>query len=172
MLSVAALCLALSLPALAQTTGRIRGNVTDPDGVPIPGVTITVSGENLPGGARTAISGENGGFRITALPPGDYNLVAVLEGFQTEALENIRVGINATATANFYLYAELLETVTVTSEAPLVDMTASASGNSFTAEFIKDLPTNRNFYDMIDVSPGVSTSSEGSDRSIAFGSNM
>ncbi|MGB6853108.1 MAG: carboxypeptidase-like regulatory domain-containing protein, partial [Thermoanaerobaculia bacterium] len=75
-LSVAALCFALSLPALAQTTGRIRGNVTDPDGEPIPGVTVSVSGENLPGGARTAISGENGSFRISALPPGNYNLVA------------------------------------------------------------------------------------------------
>ena len=84
-----------------------------------------------------------------------------MEGFQTETLENIRVGINASATANFYMYAELLETVTVTSEAPLVDMTSSAAGNSFTAEFIKDLPTNRNFYDMISVSPGVATSAEG-----------
>ncbi|MGB5817424.1 MAG: TonB-dependent receptor, partial [Thermoanaerobaculia bacterium] len=171
-LSVAALCFALSLPALAQTTGRIRGNVTDPDGEPIPGVTVSVSGENLPGGARTAISGENGSFRISALPPGNYNLVAEMDGFQTETIENIRVGINATANANFYMYAELMETVTVTSEAPLVDVTSSAVGNSFTAEFIKDLPTNRNFYDMISVSPGVSISSEGSDRQIAFGANM
>jgi hypothetical protein len=171
-LSVAALCFALSLPALAQTTGSIRGNVTDPDGVPIPGVTVTVSGEKLPGGARTAISGGNGGFRITALPPGNYNLVAEMDSFKTETIENVRVGINTTATANFYMYAELMETVTVTSEAPLVDVTSSAAGNSFSAEFIKDLPTNRNFYDMMSVSPGVSISSEGSDRQIAFGANM
>jgi outer membrane receptor protein involved in Fe transport len=95
-----------------------------------------------------------------------------MDGFQTELIEGIRVGINATATANFFMYAELTETVTVTSEAPLVDVTSSASGNSFTAKFIKDLPTNRNFYDMMSVSPGVSISSEGSDRQIAFGSNM
>ena len=44
-LAVFGVIFALSLMAAAQTTsGRLRGRAQDPDGVPIPGVTITPYG--------------------------------------------------------------------------------------------------------------------------------
>jgi outer membrane receptor protein involved in Fe transport len=141
--------------------------------MPVPGVTVTISSEVLTEAGRTAVSNENGEFRFSALPPGTYVATAEMDGFQTETLSAIRVGINATATANFVMYAELRETVVVTSEAPLVDVSASAVGNSYSAEFIKDLPTTREFTALMKVSPGVAESSTGGgDRTIAFGANM
>ncbi|MGB5392189.1 MAG: TonB-dependent receptor, partial [Thermoanaerobaculia bacterium] len=172
-LAVFGLIFAVSLAASAQTTtGRLRGKAQGPDGMPIPGVTVTISGEALPGGARIAVTGETGAYRFTALPPGVYNVIAQMDGFQTQTLADIRVGIGSTADADFVMYGEFAEAVTVTSESPLVDMASSGSSATFTAEFIEDLPTTRNFYDMIGVSPGVSVGAEDSDRMVAYGSNV
>jgi outer membrane receptor protein involved in Fe transport len=174
LLSVLVLFAVASEPLIAQsTTGRLRGTVTDSDGGVIPGVTVTISSEVLMGGTRTAVTGDTGAFRFTGLAPGAYNVIAELDGFKPETLEGIKVGLGGTANANFVLYpAEFVEAVTVTSEAPLVDLTTSSVGTSFTAEFIKDLPTTRNFYDMITVAAGVALGTEDSSRVNAFGSNV
>jgi outer membrane receptor protein involved in Fe transport len=172
---VAALLFLASIPVLAQTTGRLNGRVADADGLPLPGVTITIAGEVLMGGTRTAVSGETGAFRFTALPPGLYSVMAELDGFKVETLEGVKVAVGGVATANFFMYPEeFTEAITVSSEAPLVDVTSSSKSNTFSAEFMQNLPTDRNFYDMISVSPGVSSSSSQaeSDRQIAFGSDV
>lgn len=171
-LVVFGLIFAMSLAASAQTTsGRLRGTVQDPDGAPMPGVTISLSGESLAGAAQIAVTGESGAFRYPALPPGSYNLMAEMDGFQSQSLENVKVSIGATASANFVLYAEFAEAVTVSSEAPLVDVTSSSVGTNFSLETLQKTPTTRNFYDLMQVSPGLSKSTEESDRTISFGSD-
>lgn len=171
---VAALLFLASLPVVAQTTGRLRGTVLDQDGLALPGATVTVSGETLMGGSRVAITGETGAFRFAALPPGVYNVIAELDGFKPESLAGVKVSVNATASANFVVYpADFTEVVTVSSEAPLVDVSSSSSGATFSADFLQDLPTNRNFYDVMQVSPGVSEgAADGGDRVVAFGSDV
>ena len=171
---VVGLVLVTSVPALAQVTGRLRGTVVDADSLPIPGVTVTISSETLMGGSRTAVTGQTGAYRFTALPPGSYNAVAELDGFRTESLEAIRVRVNAAATASFVMYPEdFTEAITVSSEAPLVDVTSSSKGTSFSSEDIQDLPTARNFFDLMTVSPGISLGTEDTDqRLMAFGSNV
>ena len=172
-LTVFSLIFAMSLMASAQTTsGRLRGSVLDPDGMPIPGVTITCTGGSLAGPPQIAVSGETGAFRYPALPPGGYNLVATMDGFQSQTLENVRVTIGTTASANFVMYAEFAEAVTVSSEAPLVDVTSSSVGMNYTNEMIQKIPTTRNFYDLMQIAPGISKSAEETDRTIAFGSDV
>jgi len=171
-LAVFGLIFAMSLAASAQTTtGRLRGTVQDPDGVPMPGVTITLSGEALLGASQVAITGETGAFRYPALPPGYYNLMAEMDGFQAQTLENIQVSVGATASAKFVLYAEFAEAVTVSSEAPLVDVTSSSVGTNYSLEEMQKIPTTRNFYDLMQISPGMAKSTEETDRTIAFGSD-
>ena len=170
---VAAFLFLASLPIVAQTTGRINGRVVDVDNLPMPGVTVTISSDTLVAGDRMALAGESGAFRFTALPPGTYNVMAELDGFKVETLEGLRVAIGGTATANFFMYPEdFTEAITVSSESPLVDVTSSAKSATFSREFIENLPTTRNFYDMISVAPGVSLATEDSDRQVAFGSNV
>jgi len=162
-----------SLPASAQTTsGRMLGQVVDPNGEPLPGVTVTVESTAVMGGTRTAVTGETGAYRFAALPPGDYSVTAALPGFQTQRIEGMPVSVGGTATANFTLQPEFSEQVIVTAETPLVDPTASGPSVSYNSEFLKDLPTQRNFYDIMAVSPDVSIAEEGSDRLVAGGSNM
>src|SRR5215468_205420 len=64
----------LASPAAAQstTTGAIQGHVVEADtGESLPGVTVVVTSPVLQGN-QSAISDENGGFKITELPPGTY----------------------------------------------------------------------------------------------------
>ena len=172
-LAVFGLIFAVSLVASAQTTsGRLRGTVEGPDGAPIPGATITLSGESLAGQPKIAVSGEDGSFRYPTLQPGLYNLVATMDGFQTQTLENVAVSVGGTATANFVLYAEFAEAVTVSSEAPLVDVTKSSAATNFSAEILENTPTQRNFYELMQIAPGLSKSTEDTDRTIAFGSDV
>jgi outer membrane receptor protein involved in Fe transport len=168
-----ALLSAACLAATAQsTTGRLRGTVQDSEGAAMPGVTVTVSGDAIPGAGHVAITGETGAYRFTALPPGSYDVAVEMDGFQTQTQTGLRVGIGTTATADFVLYSTFSETVNIMSTSPLVDMTSSSSAATFTAEFIEDLPTTRNFYDMMAVAPGVSIGTEDSSRVTAFGSNV
>src|SRR5512139_1477157 len=68
--------------ALAQTTptGILTGKVTDPDGLVLPGVTVTVSSPSLQG-TRSVVTSENGDYIIPFLPAGEYNVVFDLSGF-------------------------------------------------------------------------------------------
>ncbi len=171
-LSIVGVLLLLSLSASAQTrTGRILGLVTGPDGAVMPGTTISVISDGLMG-TRSTVTGANGDFRFAALAPGMYTVTASLAGFQNQTVEKVNVHIGGTGTANFMLRAEFSEELVVMGEAPLVDVTSSAKPATYNAEFLKNLPTNRNFYDIIQVSPDVSASQEDSDRIIAGGSNM
>ncbi len=77
-----------------------------------------------------------------------------------------------TATADFKLQPEFSEQVEVTAETPLVDVASSGPTVAYDSEFLKDLPTSRNFYDIMAVSPDVSLAAEDEDRLVAGGSNV
>jgi len=165
------LTLAGSLSALsAQTTGDIRGEVRDANGDGLPGVMITATIEDR-GVSRTTVTGVGGRFVMSSLQVDDYVVTASLDGFQEHRVEGVRVGISATVRLDVRLELEAVaEEVTVTAS-PILDVTSSSVDTSYNAEFIEDLPTDRNFWDLIAVSPGISVSSEGSTAMSAFGSS-
>ena len=73
--------LILWLFGAAQTgTSAIAGTVTDPSGAGIPGVSITVIGEDA-GTKVETISNDTGTYRVASLPPGAYRIEAELPGF-------------------------------------------------------------------------------------------
>jgi len=172
-IAIVGLLLCFSLPASAQTTtGRIVGQVTGLEGYPMPGATITVSSAAIMGGSRTAVSGESGAYRFAALPPGTYTVKVEMNGFQTRTIEGVSVAVGGTGTADFIMQAEFSDEMVVTSESPLLDATSSAVPSTYTADFLKNLPTNRNFYDIIAVAPDVNLATEDSSRMVAGGSNV
>lgn len=169
----AGLC-ALPLSLHAQTTGSVRGEVTDAAEAPLPGVTVSLTGEAIRGGERVTVSGAAGGFLFTGLPPGLYAVRSELDGFTPQELTAVRVRINSTTSLRLVLspLEAIHEEMTVTSEAPLINLTGSEFGNNYSAEFLEDLPTQRNFWDMVSASPGMSQATHGSDRQSAYGSNI
>ena len=156
-IAMVALCclLALSFTAAAQTTGNIDGTVTDDTGAVLPGATVILTSEAILG-SRTAVTNNRGSFRFRSLPVGDYSVEASLTGFQTLRLDNIEVSLGKTATVKLPLsLATVAETVTVIGESPIVDVRNAASGTNFKNEILEDVPTARNFYDLMQVSGGM-----------------
>ena len=80
--------------------GTLNGTIADPDGAPLPGVTVTVSGPVLMT-PSIAVTGLDGRFRAPALPPGLYTVEAALEGFVPMQQNDVRVTMGATLAVNF-----------------------------------------------------------------------
>src|SRR5829696_3971288 len=91
-----ALMLLIGAPSFAQTTASLTGQVTT-DGTPLPGVTVTITSPALQG-VRTAVTGENGGYNFTALPPGRYTVHFELSGLAPVS-KDVTVSLSQTARA-------------------------------------------------------------------------
>ncbi len=157
-----------------STTGSIRGTVTDDTGAVLPGASVTISSDALIGGSRTTVTNNVGVYRFPSLSPGTYAVEVAMDGFETKRIENVQVGVNATATVNVALkLATVAETVTVVGESPIVDVTRSSISTSYKNELLEEIPTQRSMTDLIQVAPGMSVDvgDSQSGRVIAFGSN-
>jgi hypothetical protein len=176
-IAVVVMCclLAASFTAMAQTTGNIRGVVTDETGAVLPSATVTIYSEALIGGSRSAVTNTLGVYRFPSLAVGIYAVEVSMDGFQTFRMENVEVNLNSTVSVNVNLkLATVVETVTVVGESPVVDVTSSKVQHRFGGEMVQDVPSSRNFYDFIQFAPGMSAVGEGgtTDRTVAFGSNQ
>ena len=125
-----ALTAGIALPLAAQQqTGAITGRATDAQGGALPGVTVSIASPNLIGGARTAVTDEQGVYRFTLLPGGVYTVTFNLTGFTTLNVESITLGAGVTATVNGKLeVGTLQESITVTSQTPTIDLESSKVG--------------------------------------------
>ncbi len=148
--------LGLAASAAAQNA-QITGIVKDSSGGIIPGATVTARNVDT-GLSRVGVTDGAGEFRLPSLPPGRYSLSAELSGFGTESRPDITLVIDQTAIINFSLKpATLSETVTVTGESPIVDVTRSDVSTSVSSQQIQDLPVaSRRWIDLAMLTPGTS----------------
>jgi outer membrane receptor for ferrienterochelin and colicin len=82
MKTLAIVLVAATAFAQGNPTGTISGHVTDPDNLPLPGVTITLASPALQG-LRTTVSSGNGDYIVPFLPSGEYTVTFELQGFTT-----------------------------------------------------------------------------------------
>jgi hypothetical protein len=145
-------------PAFAQQTGTLSGVVRDAQGAVLPGVTVTASSPSLIGGARTAVTGETGTYQLTAVPPGTYVVTYELTGFTTLKREDIVVRVAQTARLDVELaVGALQETVTVSGESPVVDVSSTTTQTNIDKDLYEAIPTGRNPWVMAGLVPGVVT---------------
>lgn len=159
------------------TTGSMRGVVSDPDGKPIPGATVTITSAALIGSTRTAYTNELGVFRFPSLPVGAYAVEVTLEGFQKVQVTKVTVGLDQTANLPLTMnMATRSENLTIVGEAPLIDVQQSGLSTNYSKDILENTPTQRNFFSLMQVAPGISAAvgdNQGViDRTIAFGSNL
>ena len=151
--------MATALPVAAQSTainGSIEGVVTDDSGAVLPGVTVTL--DNLDtGDSRVVITNENGLYRAPLLPLGRYRVSAELTGFKKFEQSGLNISAGQTAVINVKMgLGELSETISVTADSPLVDLSRIEQGRTLTEAEIKTLPlTSRNPYNFALLQPGV-----------------
>src|SRR5262245_12458808 len=156
-LIVLVLCLGACATSAYAQNAQVAGVVKDSAGLVIPGVTVTAKNVDT-GLTRTAITETNGEYRVPSLPPGKYSVAAELSGFSTETRPDIILIIEQTATINFTLKpAAISETVTVTGESPIVDITKSDVSTAVSTQQIQDLPVaSRRWIDLAMLTPGTS----------------
>jgi Carboxypeptidase regulatory-like domain/TonB-dependent Receptor Plug Domain/TonB dependent receptor len=156
-LSWAVAILFLLAPALVgQTTSTVEGTVKDKQGLTVAGAQIRVTSSEL-AIDRTVTSEGDGGYRVTALPPGRYEIKVSRDGFESAVFKNLEVTLNRTLTLDITLQVgSVSQTVEVDSAIPLLETAASSTGSTITPQQIEDMPINgRNYLDLLQLVPGV-----------------
>jgi hypothetical protein len=151
----ALLLLAVGGTAFAQLqTGNLYGTVTDEQGAPLPGVTVTLSGGGAP---QVQVTNAQGQFRFLSLSPGSYDLKAELEGFSTIDYPNIAINVGRNTQIEVKLSAAVEDVITVTAESPLLDERRISTGATVAQTELEKIPTSRDPWAILQTTPGVLT---------------
>ncbi len=148
----------LMMPALAyaQQTGTVVGAVRDAQGGVLPGVTVTIAGDAIIGGSRVVVTGEAGAYQFTTLPPGTYTVSYELAGFTPLRREGVVVQVARTIRLDVELgVGTLEETVTVSGESPVVDVSSTVTQTNISKDLYEAIPTGRSPWVMAGLVPGV-----------------
>src|SRR5688572_14038116 len=139
----------LALPALAQAQeATLSGAVTDDTGGALPGVTVRAVHE-ASGNNFEAVTDERGEFRLP-LRVGAYKLTADLPGFASVA-RTLTLLVGQAAVVNLQMAVSgVQESVTVTGEAPLLDVSQSSLGGNIDPRQMEAIPIlGRNWIDLV-----------------------
>jgi hypothetical protein len=157
-LRVTLCALALAPPAFGQAlTGTITGRAIDSSGAVLPGVDVSITSASMIGGARSAVTDQQGVYRFTQLPSGEYQVSFKLVGFKTLNVTEVRVDVGATMTINGTMQIDAVsEAVTVVSDAPVIDLQSTTVGVNWDERQMDELPYGRGIRGLARLLPGVS----------------
>ena len=158
--------LLLPFPAYAQEAS-IFGSITDTTSGALPGVTVTATSLET-GRVFSGVSDERGEYRLRGLAPGRYKVQAELSGFATVVVPDVELLVGQNRSVPFAMQvATLSETLTVTGEAPLVDISSTQVAGNVDRRQMEELPLQgRNWMELamqvkgitanaVDTTPGV-----------------
>jgi hypothetical protein len=143
-----------------QGTSSLRGNIVDEQKGLLPGVTVVVTHQQS-GVFREVLSNPDGSYFVTGLIPGVYRVTASLSGFKRYERRDVLLEVGRTTTLDVAMeVGGLEETITVTTEAPLVDLTSKQVGGNITQGEITELPNaTRNWLGFVGLLPGIQVQS-------------
>jgi hypothetical protein len=152
--ALTALMLGAATTARAQSTGTLRGTVTDSQGAVTPGVTVLIRNQAT-GVERTVVSDETGLYVAASLQPGMYRVEAQLQGFQTQS-KDVQVDVAETVVLDMKLgLAGVAEQVNVVGATPVIETATSSVGQVISQRTVQEIPLNgRHFVDLGLLIPG------------------
>ena len=157
----AAASLLVLFPAMSFAQSSIAGVVKDDSGAVLPGVTVEAASPALIERTRTVVSDGQGQFKIVDLRPGVYAVTFSLQGFSTFKRDGITLQASTVATVNGDMkVGTLQETVTVTGEAPLVDVQSSVLQQIINRDLLDVLPSGRMMWNVGATLPGIVASGQ------------
>ena len=148
-----AILIVCSASAWAQGGASVGGVVKDQSGAALPGTTVTVLNTGT-GAAQTLVAGPSGNYLAVNLQPGQYQVTAELSGFGA-GKKTVTLNVGVESTVDFSLgVAALSESVTVTGESPLVEVTTATPLSVVNGEQLASLPVlDRNFLVVAQILP-------------------
>jgi hypothetical protein len=160
------ICVGLALlivPILAEAQvlyGTLLGNIKDPSGGVVPGVTITVLNKNT-NQTREAVTNDAGMYSFTNLQPGNYTLKVGVQGFKEYVKTDVPVTVNNITREDVTLeVGARTEMVTVSAEATILQTDKADVHKELNTKEVTNLPLSnyRNYQSLIDLVPGSSPS--------------
>ncbi|MBI3049233.1 MAG: TonB-dependent receptor [Acidobacteria bacterium] len=148
------LAILASPPLASAQEATLVGIVRDNTAAVLPGVTVTATHEAA-GNTFVGVTDQNGVYRIS-LRTGVYRVSAELTGFTTVVRPGIELLLGREVTLNMDMAVSgVQETVTVTGEAPLIEVTTSTVSGNIDPRQMSELPVNgRNWMDLSLLAPG------------------
>ena len=149
--------LVFSVPLFSQSyTSRILGSVHDKSDAVMVGVSVVITDvqRDL---SRTVVTDDAGEFVAPDLLPGIYKISAQAKGFKSYERTNVQLEVATDLRIDIVLETgDASETVTVTEQVPLINLTNATLGGTLSNEEINDLPLNgRNYENLLQLRPGV-----------------
>ncbi len=151
-----AVVLILSVPLPAQeTTAGLQGTVKDSSGGVLVKGGVEVSSPALIG-VKKVETDQAGYYRFANLPPGVYTLTVTATGFRTYKQENIQLSVGRLPSLDVIMQVgAVAETVDVSAQAAIVDVTQSKVQTNIPDTVLHNLPTQtRSFQSVIQFAPG------------------
>jgi hypothetical protein len=156
--SLILICLCLmSFTAFGQEfRATITGRILDQNNAAVGGATVTLRNPKTNESVVVATNAE-GLYTIPFVNPGAYSLTVTAPGFKRYARPNLELQVSQAATIDVTLEIGATdETVTITSEAPLLEETKADRGNVIENRRITELPLNaRNPFMLSTLTPGI-----------------
>jgi hypothetical protein len=158
--------IAMPMPVLAQEA-VLTGTVSDSTGAVLPGVTVTVVHE-ASGNRFVAVTDERGIYRVPARV-GGYQIAAELQGFSSAQRAGVELLVGQTVVVNLQMAPSgVAETVTVSGEAPLINISTSSLGGNIDPQQVQELPVQgRNWMALAMLAPGSRMTSDTQNTPIA-----
>ena len=176
--SLLAILILLAAPYLlyaqANYTAQLSGTVTDTSGGVVPGakVIITDDATNIP---VTAITDDRGAYVFTGLRPATYTFRVEANNFSAVERKGLVLAVNQRATLDVTVTpGSVSASITVTTQAPLLDTADASLGTDVTNEYVRDIPLpNRSFFGLVFLAGGVTeTAGQGTEDSYPSGTNF
>ena len=140
----------------AQDRAGIAGTVEDETGLVLPGVTVVAASPQLIEQSRTVVTDGAGLYHFINLPPGTYSVSFSLQGFRTVVRDGIVLEGSFTANVDAELsVGQIAETVTVSGEAPLVDVVNTREQTVLVTDEVNALPAAQSIISGMQYAPGV-----------------
>ena len=132
------------IPTAVFAQASIVGIARDASGAVLPGVTVEASSPALIEKTRSVVTNGVGQYSIQDLRPGTYSVTFTLPGFSTVRRDGIELAGSFIATVNGDLrVGGVTETVTVSGEAPVVDVTSARTEQTIDGKTVSEIPTSR-----------------------------
>jgi hypothetical protein len=135
--------------------GTITGVVQDPSGAVIPNAAVTLTSTDE-GFVLKAKADGAGFYRFPSVKIGGYQVTASAPNFESTTQTNLRLHIQQTLNVVITLKpGAATETVTVTTDLPLMQTGEASVGQTMDAETVNDVPLNgRNWVYIAQLAPG------------------
>ncbi len=164
-LVLVSLVAATQVVAQGLPTGTLNGRVSEMEGLPLPGVTVTAKSPALQG-TRTAVTNVNGDFVIPNLPPGDYVVTFVMSGFQN-VTRNVKVSSGQQVPLNTKLsISAVAAEAMVVAQSETVSQSSQAA-TTYSTEITNKLPVARQILSSVVLSAGVNQNGPGGNVTVS-----